>query len=493
MLHMVDLNLSYKPFIAICVVFLVFTGVGAVRMSDTAEAEYPGPPPSTVPAYPREGESPRHTIVPEHIRQEHLREESAAQVPSRLDPLKRTRLEAQRALAGALERERQMMLEKVQLLTPEEAVRWARGFITAPPVSCPPSQCDLWLDAIIRGVRRNNLPLCKELVGLTACIISLESGFRADPPMLDPSGKETMADVLARAEREVQLSMGRLLSIPPIPRYYAAYRAKYYPLLLACKTEGDVEAVAEAMTEDIKRDLADLPRFLRDAAYERIDDLSHVVRTKGSMQLSFIRAKRVMEDRGSMLTDWELSDYMYTREGGIDVGIAALAPMFIQYAARYATKGDLSWLFFVGMDYHYGPFSSRNMMEQIRIRDLSGIDIPIDGDLLYYSDDGRPEDRSSQTLRAAQSFLTDLDREQIFSAFLLEKDRHYIYTDVHQRIRAEHTARAGPTPFAVIGDLWMGHAAEIKHGARWRTRSYFNKLDRYLNAVPWTETGSRNW
>jgi hypothetical protein len=88
-------------------------------------------------------------------------------------------------------------------------------------------------------------------------------------------------------------------------------------------------------------------------------------------------------------------------------------------------------------------------------------------------------------LTAAQSFLTNWSRERVFSAFLLEKDRHYIYTDVHKRIREEHITRFGPTPFAVIGELWMGHAAEIKHGSQWRTRSYFNKLDRYLNAIQW--------
>ena len=90
------------------------------------------------------------------------------------------------------------------------------------------------------------------------------------------------------------------------------------------------------------------------------------MRTKGSMHLNFVKGRQVMAERGEAFTDNELTDYMYTLHGGVDVGVAALKPMFVQYAAKYATPGDLSWLFLVGMDYHYGPFPSRNMMEQIR-------------------------------------------------------------------------------------------------------------------------------
>ncbi len=65
---------------------------------------------------------------------------------------------------------------------------------------------------------------------------------------------------------------------------------------------------------------------------------------------------------------------------------------FIQYAAWCAQGSELSWLFFVGMDYNYGFFSSRNMMEQIRIRDLSGRDMAVDGDLLHHDKNGKLED-----------------------------------------------------------------------------------------------------
>ncbi|MEW6114266.1 MAG: DUF1615 family protein, partial [Thermodesulfobacteriota bacterium] len=235
----------------------------------------------------------------------------------------------------------------------------------------------------------------------------------------------------------------------------------------------------------LKRDCQNLPPFMRKIVNRNIDRLCQVVRTKGSMQLNFNRARQVMKDRDERFIDQELLDYMYTCQGGVDVGVAALKPMFVQYAARYATPGDLSWLFFVGMDYHYGPFSSRNMMEQIRIRDLSGARIALDGDLLHYDEDGTPHDKDSQTLQALRTAFPSVSRDEIFQAFLLEKDPHYIYTNVHRILSEAHQERFGETPFAVIGELWMGQEAQVKHGSMWKTKAYLKKLDRYLNSIPW--------
>lgn len=377
------------------------------------------------------------------------------------------------------------MMRAVQAMTPSEAAHWLSGFISSRPLNCPPHMRDQWIAAMIQGSRRNGIPLCKELLGLVACMISIESSFRADPPATDPSGHEGMADLLQRAEQDLFQRMGPILQAPPLSGLYEQYKKRYYSSLLACKTEGQVDALAGRIAEDLKRDAAILPEFIRRTIDPNIEKLAHVVRTKGSMQLNFNRAKQIMLDRGEKFTDEELRDYIYTIPGGVDVGIAALKPMFVQYAARYANPDDLSWLFFVGMDYHYGPFSSRNMMEQIRIKDLSGLQIELDGDLLRYDDEGCPRNEDSKTLQAAKAVLRDMPRDEIFKAFLLEKDPQYIYTEVHRRISQAHIDRFGETPFAVIGELWMGKEAQIKYGAQFKTRLYLKKLDRYLNSIPW--------
>ncbi len=403
-----------------------------------------------------------------------------------MDPAARKNAEMER-LNGFLEEEQRLMTLSVRILDRASARLWLSSFISAPPLNCPSADRDLWIETIIEAVEHNELPICKEILGLVACIISIESSFQVDPLVVDPSGHRDISSLLQRAEEEFHEKMGPLLSIPPVPMLYERYKQRFYPQLLACRTEGQVEAVARNIASDLKNDAAHLPQAVRSRVYQEINKLVNVVRTKGSMQLSFKRASHLLRDRGDNLTDEKLTEYMYTRTGGVDVGVAALKAMFVQYAAYYATPTDLSWLFFVGMDYHYGPFSSRNMMEQIRIRDLSGMDIPLDGDFLHYDGEGKPLAVDSKTLQATLSILASSTPDAVFGAFLLEKDPHYIYTDVHRAIAEAHLQRFGETPFAVIGELWTGREAMIKHGSVWRTKAYLNKLDRYLNAVPWDE------
>ncbi len=382
------------------------------------------------------------------------------------------------------DREAVSMAGVVATMDDDRAYQWLDSFLSHPPINCPDAERHEWITAILQGVHTNRLPVCKEILGLTACIISIESGFRADPLVATPE-RGGMPGLIARAEKELQRRMGSLFWLPPVPSLYEHYKSRYYPVVVACRTEGDVERVARMVARDLSTQVSSFPPVLRGFVENGLDKLTHVIRTKGSMQLSFNRVRDIMQERGEHMSDQQLSDYVYTREGGVDVGMAALKPMFVQYALRYRSPGDLSWLFLVGMDYHYGPFSSRNIMEQIRIRDLSGRQIPLDGDLLMYDDNGAPLRSPSQTLEAASLILPSFTRQQIFDAFCLEKTPAYVNTAVHRTINRLHRSRFGETPFAVIGDMWMGEEAVVKHGARWKTRLYLDKLDRYLNALPW--------
>ncbi len=377
------------------------------------------------------------------------------------------------------------MRQVVQTMDRPSAAHWLAEFISSKPWNCPLQHRKEWIEAILDAVERNHLPICKEILGLASSLISIESGFHADPLVGDPSRKIGIEGPLKRAEQKFFEKYGALAAMPPIPKYYEAYKQKYWPQLLACHTSGQVEAVAGHIAEELKKDSDNFPGPVRSVVTKEIDKLTNVVRSKGSMQLKLFRARQAMKDRGEDFTDKELTEYMYTIPGGVDVGVAALRPMFVQYAARFAKKGDLSWLFFVGMDYHYGPFSSRNMMEQVRIRDLSGQKIAIDGSLLNHDENGKPDDEDSDTLLAAVKAMPSTPKKEIFKAFLLERDPRYIYTAVHGVIAEAHKERFGETPFAVIGEIRVGESAEVKFGATWTTRLYLNKLDRYLNLIPW--------
>jgi hypothetical protein len=387
--------------------------------------------------------------------------------------------------SAAMAEEEAFMRQMVPNLDRQAAAHWLAGFISSKPWNCPLQHRKEWVEAILDAVERNNLPICKEILGLVSSLISIESGFHADPLVGDPSRKIGIEGPLKRAEHKFFEKYGPLVSMPPIPKFYDSYKQKYWPQLLACQTSGQVEVVAKRIAADLKKDSDSFPGPVKSVVTREIDKLTNVVRSKGSMQLKLFRARQAMKDRGEEFTDQELTDYMYTVTGGVDVGVAALRPMFVQYAARFAKKDDLSWLFFVGMDYHYGPFSSRNMMEQVRIRDLSGHKIAIDGSLLNHDENGSPDNEDSDTLLAAVKATPSIPKQAIFNAFLLERDPRYIYTAVHGAITQAHKERFGETPFAVIGEIKVGESAEVKFGATWTTRLYLNKLDRYLNLIPW--------
>ena len=138
----------------------------------------------------------------------------------------------------------------------------------------------------------------------------MESGFRVDPLAVDPSREHDMSALLTRAEKEFEQKFGMLLRVPPVPRLYSAYREKYYGQLLACKTEGEVEIIARKIAADLKRDASRLPKVITRVIDKELEKLTHVVRTKGSMQLNFVKARQLMSERGEAFTDSELTDYM---------------------------------------------------------------------------------------------------------------------------------------------------------------------------------------
>ncbi len=188
-----------------------------------------------------------------------------------------------------------------------------------------------WIESVLDAVERNHIPVCKEILGLVATLISIESGFQADPLVVGHSGRRSMESLLKRAELKLNEEYGPMMSMPPIPKYYAAYKKKYWPKLLACHTESDVELIAKRLGEELKKDAKNFPAVVGNVVNQRLNKLENIVRSKGSMQLKLLRARPAMRERGEEFTDEELTQYMYTRNGGVDVGVAALKPMFVQY------------------------------------------------------------------------------------------------------------------------------------------------------------------
>jgi len=100
-------------------------------------------------------------------------------------------------------------------------------------------------------------------MGLTASIISIESSFRSDPAVADPSRGEDLSSQLDRTEKEFFQKYGAWLSIPPVPQLYQRYKDKYYPRSTSVSDRGRVEVVAREIADEMKRDVSILPEFMR--------------------------------------------------------------------------------------------------------------------------------------------------------------------------------------------------------------------------------------
>ena len=89
-----------------------------------------------------------------------------------------------------LSEEERLMQEVIQPLDRESGARWLAGFISSKPWNCPLRQKKDWIESILDAVERNHIPICKEILGLVATLISIESGFQADPLVVGHSGGE---------------------------------------------------------------------------------------------------------------------------------------------------------------------------------------------------------------------------------------------------------------------------------------------------------------
>ena len=86
-----------------------------------------------------------------------------------------------------------------------------------------------------------------------------------------------------------------------------------------------------------------------------------------------------------------MREFLYTRAGGVRFGTARL----LDYEVTYDR------MLYRFADFNAGYYASRNAAFQEQLARLSGRKLALDGDLLFYDDEGQALDRPSATLGAA--------------------------------------------------------------------------------------------
>jgi hypothetical protein len=170
------------------------------------------------------------------------------------------------------------------------------------------------------------------------------------------------------------------------------------------------------------------------------------VRTAGPMQVSIPFAQTYAEaKRYPFGMAGSVREEVFTRRGGIYFGIAHL----LDYAAPY---DDLAFRF---ADYNAGRYASRNAAFQKAVAELTGVQVPLDGDLLRY-ERGLPARGVSRTELATRRLaghfeMTRADvRHDLELAHTAEFERSRLYLSV---LTLQDGVLGKPAPRALIPSI----------------------------------------
>jgi hypothetical protein len=204
----------------------------------------------------------------------------------------------------------------------------------------------------------------------------------------------------------------------------------FYERLHAAKTERDVDLTFRAFV-DYQR--SKLPKPLRAAEsaaqFVGLDlDVLNPITTAGCMQVKVDLAEKHARDEG--IDDALVRDALYTRAGCLHYGTERLLDWDAGYdAPRYRFA-----------DYNAGFYASRNAAFQEQVAAIAGNPLALDGDLLRYTDAGRPASEASQTLTAVRAVVAkhglELSDGRVERDLAKEKSRAFEETETYLRVRA---------------------------------------------------------
>jgi hypothetical protein len=303
-----------------------------------------------------------------------------------------------------------------------------------------------WAKAVGDALAANALEPDPVAVCAVLSVIAQESGFREDPAV------PGLAKVVEARIEKHQARLGPLGR--PVFRRLLSARAPADPRtfeerLQQVRTERDLDLVF--------RDLLAYYQSAHPGAFGaatlagKLFDLQSLaelnpITTAGPMQVSVEFAEAWARDHhGQPAT---ARDALYTREGGVYYGTARL----FGHAAAY---DKMMYRF---ADYNAGVYASRNAALQAQVARLTGRKLALDGDLLAYGRDGKPQDdddHPTQTMSAIRHFR-DLYQPRLSDRRLRddarrEKTQALETTDTYRAIKTTFAEEMGKEPdYAVL-------------------------------------------
>ncbi|XZG69025.1 DUF1615 domain-containing protein [Chitinibacteraceae bacterium HSL-7] len=273
-----------------------------------------------------------------------------------------------------------------------------------------------WRTDILDAFAGLKLPYTPEYFCAAMAVIEQESSWQGDPTV-PGLGDIVWREIDERASRyNVPLGVVKAALLKPSPTG-ESYKSRIDNL----RTEREMNA----LFEDMSREAAKLGLPL---------NMKNPIRTGGPMQVSVAFAE-------SHVRSWHypyprprsVRNEVFTRRGGTYFGIAYL----LQYPAGY---DDMRYRF---ADYNAGRYASRNTAFQGAVSRLAGRELDLDGDLLSYNANGRPQSSKVEALLQGLGRKLGLNDKQIRQDLLKEKLSDFSRTITYQRVYEAADAQAG--------------------------------------------------
>ncbi|MEZ4241902.1 MAG: DUF1615 family protein [Myxococcota bacterium] len=275
-------------------------------------------------------------------------------------------------------------------------------------------------------------------------IVEQESTYRADPAV-PGLGK------IARSEIEAKLSLLGPLSdlgidwlLSPVPE---GATQSFSDRLDAVKTERDLDRLFRDLVAYHQGRVPGLQEASATLLAGRIERLNPVT-TAGSMQVSVSFAQEMGTREG--VPPETVRELLYTRTGGLHYGVARL----------FAHDAEYDKAIYRFADYNAGLYASRNAAFQTQLAELMGVELAPDGDLMAWTDAGRPSHTDSHTLGTLLAWRAvhapDLEERQLRRDVRLEKTHELESTETWRRIRAAWKEKTGKEPaYARLPDVTL--------------------------------------
>jgi hypothetical protein len=299
----------------------------------------------------------------------------------------------------------------------------------------------------------------EEHVCQVLAIIEQESGYEADPAV-PGLGK------IARAEIEEQLSVLGPVSefgvdwlLSPVPE---GQTKSFEQRLALVKTERDLDQLFREILAYHSGEVPGLQKAGAMLVPGRLEAMNPV-RTAGSMQVSVTWAQEL--GRKDSLSRETVRDLLYTRAGGVKYGTARLF-------AHDAPYDDPIYRF---ADFNAGLYASRNAAFQEQLAKLTELDVAPDGDLLIWTDSGKPKsNQDGQTMTALlawrATYAPDLEESTIRRDLRREKSGSFEDTDTWHRLKSTYQAKFEKEPvYARVPDV----ALDSPKMSKQRTTAWF--------------------